>query len=118
MSEYTATVTEFTERAKDHFNGIPARTLGGIVVKPPIHPGENFKGAILGQNSERWVDVKEVVTTDEATVFLAESGRGDVDSRKADIQAIADRIGQLANNPGSVVEMLDQTPFPGAREEW
>jgi hypothetical protein len=111
MSEFTATVTDFTER-KGSFSPVrtPGRTLGAIVVKPPIQAGEGFKNAVLGQNSHL-VDVQHVVTTDEASVFVAESGRGEAENRQADIHAIADRIGRLANAPHTVLQMLDSNPF-------
>ncbi len=116
MSEHAVTVTEFIEQKGSDFAGRLTKTLGGIIVKPPIRSGAEFRSAVLGRGSSEDVDVQEVVSTDEATVFLALSGRGNVESRQADIRTIADRIGQLANDPSSVMQMIGHTPFPGAPE--
>jgi len=45
-------------------------TLGSIIVKPPIAPGEFFKSAIYGREGHG-VSLSHVVTTSEETVFVA-----------------------------------------------
>lgn len=114
MSEFTASVTGYTEVDAVYFTMEPAKTLGGIVVKPPFSPGEDFKSVVLGQDNHR-VDVRHIITTDTSTVLLAESSRGDENARHEDVQAIAERVMQLANAPETVNEMLESTPFPDQR---
>jgi hypothetical protein len=108
MSEHTVKVTSFTEYHPNFEN----RTTGGIVVEPPVTSGDGYKSAVLGRD-RYLVDLRHVENTATASVFLAESGRvGGPESRQADIRTIADRIGQLANNPESVIQMVESNPFP------
>lgn len=116
MSEFTTKVAGVTEREADYFSQIPAKTLGGIIVRPPIHVGERFKSAILGRD-KYLVNVEEVVTTSDETVLIAESGRHEGQAaRIADIESIAERIARLAGSPEVVVRMIDENPFPMPEE--
>ena len=115
MAEFSAEVTGFTKRGGDAFTRTPAKTLGGIVVKPPVEAKELFKSAVLGQDGFG-VEINEVVTTAESTVFIAKSSRGDEKAQMADVLEIANRIGRLANAPETVIEMIDENPFPAPQE--
>lgn len=115
MVEFRIDISGFTEREAEFFTRTPAKSIGGIVVRPPIQIGESFNKAVLGREAFE-VSVSHISSTSEATVLLAESGRGDKEDRKADIRLIAERIVQLANRPETVVDLIESNPFSAPNE--
>ena len=117
MSELgTTVVIDYAERPSSKFPQRPAFTLGTIMRKPPIRPGERFNDAALGRD-KYGVTIQEVVTTDAASVFVVESSRGsDVDTRHADIEIVAKRVNALADHPGFVHTLMEENPFPEPEE--
>lgn len=115
MRAHEVTVTEFTDRPGNTSTQTPPRTIGSIVVQPPISVGEGFKDAVLGRDGHN-VGIRHVVSTPEATVFIAQSGRGDAEARRDDIRTIAGRIGQLIYTPELVLDLVNANPFPEPAE--
>lgn len=117
MAGFNAEVTGFTKRGGGCYGQMPGKTLGGIIVKPPVEAYELFKSAVLGKDGYKVV-LNEVVTTHESSVFIAESSRGAEEDQKADIALIANRIGQLADAPETVMQTIDENPFPAPQQRW
>jgi hypothetical protein len=115
MSRVTTEIVDITGDQVRSLGRTTAKTLGAIVVKPPIQVGTEFNHAVLGKDRYH-VDLKEVVSTNEATVLLAEADGGTIENRQGAIQTIAERIGQLANAPETVLQMMEQNPFPIPKE--
>ncbi len=111
MSRYSIEVLGFTDQEGHWSFDTADRTSGSIIVRPPVSVGEGFKRVILGSDRDR-VDLEHVITTEDASVFLAESSAGGPEDRRGDIQIIADRIGKLANAPESAAKMMSENPFP------
>lgn len=117
MSEFSAEVTGFTSRRGDYFSGTPAKTIGSIVVRPPVEAGAKFADVVLGRERSQ-VGIEHVVTNPDLSIFIAQSSRGPGEVQKADIEQIACRILRLANTPSETIEMMDETPFADTiREE-
>jgi hypothetical protein len=112
VSEYVVTVTGVAEQTVRYGND---RSLGSLVVQPPIHIGEGFNDAVLGREASG-VSLREVVTTNEATLLVATSSRGGLERRRENIQRIANRIYTVVNGPGNALAMMNQTVFPGGTE--
>lgn len=117
MSEHTVEVIgTFGKRANRGIAGSSDSTIGGIIVKPPISIGEGFKEAVLGKPDPTYdivlgVEVRFVASTPDASIFIAESSRKDVEHQRTDIEEVAARIGRLANAPETVMELLSERPF-------
>jgi hypothetical protein len=109
MSNHEVEVTKISERVTPY--GEIGSTIGSIVVKPPITPGVLFDTAIRGRDGYG-VNFAHVVTTSEATLFVAGSNLKEAEQRQGVIYTIADRIKRLANAPEKVVDLLDDNPFP------
>src|SRR5689334_9887512 len=86
-------------------------TIGSITVKPPVTVGEFFDTAVRGRDGHG-VNLTHVVTTSEATVFVAGSSLETADKREAALYTVAERMKRLVNAPEKVIELIDENPFP------
>jgi hypothetical protein len=86
-------------------------TVGSIIIKPPITPGEFFDTAIRGRDGHG-VNFTHVLTTSEETIFVAGSSLETPEKRETAIYIVADRINRLVNEPERVIELINENPFP------
>jgi hypothetical protein len=115
MRNHEVEVTKISKRmtSSNEDGGI---TTGSIVVKPPITVGEFFDPAIRGRDGYG-IRLSHVLTTSEATVFVAGSSLKQAEEREAAIYTIADRIKRLADSPEKVIDLIDENPFPASQKQ-
>lgn len=115
MTEYKVAINGFNDIPEDRFSNIPAGTEAFIFVKPPFTPGPGLPTILLGQNPDRKIniDIQHVMTTDEVTVFVAQSKRSNnQETRVEDITTMADRLKTVVNQPEEAVTLSQQPVFP------